>query len=229
MCAKRSLAQPAGSTVVTTTNSTLKYIAVDGPIGVGKTTLAKMLAETFGGYASIETSGANPFLPEFYRDMRKNAFKTQLYFLLNRYQQQVELKQQDLFKPIVVCDYTFAKDLIFAEINLSEDEMSLYNTIFGLLKERLAKPDMVIYLRADSRVLLQRIKRRGIDYERTIGEKYLDDLTESYNRYFMNYNEAPLLVVDTSNQDYIENREHFETLVREIKSHRGGTVHLIAR
>lgn len=211
------------------TLNNLKFIAVDGPIGAGKTTLARMIAEDVGGHVYLEPSEKNPFLPEFYKDRKKNAFKTQLFFLLNRYQQQVELAQRELFYPVIVCDYAFAKDAIFAEINLSPDELKLYNTIFGLLKEKLPKPDMMIYLRADSRVLLDRIAKRGVDYEQSIDEDYLDKLTDSYNRYFLNYDEAPLLVVDTSNQNYIDNPEDFANLKRAILSHRGGTVHLIAR
>ena len=207
----------------------LNYIAVDGPIGAGKTTIAKMLAESLGSQLILEPSDNNPFLPDFYRDMRKNAFKTQLYFLLNRYQQQSELAQRDMFKPAIVSDYTFAKDAIFAEINLSEDELALYNTIFGLLKERLPKPDLVIYLRADSNVLVQRIKKRGKDYERAIEERYLQKLTDGYSRYFMNYSDTPLLVVDSTNQNYVDNPEDFANLKKNILAHRGGTVHLIAR
>ena len=207
----------------------LHYIAVDGPIGAGKTTLAKMLAEEMGGHLLLEPAEKNPFLAEFYKDRKRNAFKTQLFFLLNRYQQQLELKQQDLFRPTVVCDYTFAKDLIFAKINLSEDEQQLYMTVFQLLKEQLPKPDLVIYLRADSKVLLQRIKKRGFDYERPISEDYLESLTDSYNHYFLSYAETPLLVADTSHQNYLENPEDFANLKRAILQHRGGTVHLIAR
>jgi len=206
-----------------------KYIAVEGPIGAGTTTLAQMLAEEFGARLLLEPAEENPFLPDFYKDRSKNAFKTQLYFLLNRYQQQVELKQRDLFNPTIVTDYTFVKDAIFAKINLSDDELILYNTIFGLLKEHLPKPDMVIYLKADSEVLIDRIKRRGVSYERTIDITYLDNLTESYNRFFLNYDDTPLLVVDTSSQNYAENPEHFANLKKAILFHRGGTVHLIAR
>lgn len=205
------------------------YIAVDGPIGAGKTTLAKMLAEEMGAHLCLEPAEKNPFLAEFYKDRKRNAFKTQLFFLLNRYQQQLELKQQDLFRPSVVADYTFAKDLIFAEINLSEDERALYNTVFNLLRGQLPKPDLVIYLRADSKVLVSRIKKRGYDYERPISADYLENLTDSYNRYFLNYSETPLLVVDTSNQNYLENPDDFAVLKRAIASHKGGTVQLIAR
>lgn len=207
----------------------LRYIAVDGPIGSGKTTLARMLAEDLGAGLCLEQSEKNPFLAEFYSDMRRNAFKTQLYFLFSRHQQQLELKQRDLFSPLVISDYAFAKDSIFARMNLSEDELALYDTIFGLLKERLPRPDLVIYLRADSKVLLARIRKRGIDYERRISGDYLDGLTDAYNRYFLNYSETPLLVVDTSDQDYIENPDDFANLKKEILAHRGGTVHFIAR
>jgi deoxyadenosine/deoxycytidine kinase len=207
----------------------LNFIAVDGPIGSGKTTIAKLLAESMGAQILLEPSENNPFLPDFYRDMRKNAFKTQLYFLLNRYQQQAELKQRDIFNPMIVSDYTFAKDAIFAEINLSEDELAHYNNIFSLLQEKLPKPDLVIYLRADSNVLLQRIKKRGKDYERSIEQRYLEKLTEGYNRYFLNYSATPLLVVDSTNQNYLENPDDFANLTKAITSHRGGTVQLIAR
>lgn len=205
------------------------YIAVDGPIGAGKTTLAKMLSEEMGAHLCLEPAEKNPFLAEFYKDRHRNAFKTQIFFLLNRYQQQLELRQRDLFARTLVCDYTFAKDLIFAKVNLSDDELVLYNTIFHLLRERLPKPDLVIYMKADSSVLLQRIKKRGVDYERPIGQEYLEQLTDSYNRYFLSYDETPLLVVDTSQQNYLENPDDFQNIKRAILSHKGGTVHLIAR
>lgn len=207
----------------------LRYIAVDGPIGSGKTTLAKILAEDMGAHMVLEPSDKNPFLADFYRDRKKNAFKTQLYFLLSRYQQKVEISNLEKQPNLVVCDYTFAKDLIFAKTNLSADEFALYNTVFSLLKERLPKPDLVIYLRADPKILLSRIKKRGHEFERPITESYLEELTDSYNRYFLDYSETPLLVVDTSSQNYIENPDDFANLKREMLSHRGGTVHFIAR
>lgn len=207
----------------------LKYIAVDGPIGAGKTTLAKMLAEDMGGHLILEPVDQNPFLNEFYRDRTRNAFKTQLYFLLNRYQQQLELKQHDLFFPLIVCDYTFAKDAIFAEHNLSPDELDLYNTIYRMLSAQLPRPDLVIYLSAETPVLLERVKKRGYDYERPITENYLDGLTDAYNRFFLNYSETPLLVVDTSAVNYENNSDDYANLKREILNHRGGTVQLIAR
>jgi len=206
-----------------------QYIAVDGPIGAGKTTLANMLAEDLGGHLCLEPAEKNPFLAEFYKDREKNAFKTQLFFLLNRYQQHLELRQRELFTQTLISDYTFAKDLIFAKVNLSDDELTLYDTVFTLLRERLPKPDLVIYMRAEPKVLLQRIKKRGIDYERPISEEYLEQLTESYNRHFMAYDDTPLLVVDTSEQNYLENPDDYQNIKRAIQSHRGGTVHLIAR
>lgn len=206
----------------------LKHIAVDGPIGVGKTTLAKMLAEDMGAKLVLEPVEKNPFLADFYRDRKQNAFKTQLYFLLTRYQQQLELKRSEI-QSAIVCDYTIAKDSIFAKLNLSEEEQFLYNTVFMLLKEQLPRPDVVIYLRADPKIILQRIKKRGFDYERPIAGGYLENLTDAYDRFFLNYTETPLIVVDTSKQNYIDNMEDFANLKREILSHRGGTVHLIAR
>lgn len=207
----------------------LKYIAVDGPIGSGKTTLAKILAEDMGAHIVLEPADKNPFLADFYRDRKKNAFKTQLFFLLSRYQQMVELSKLEQPPKLIVCDYTFAKDIIFAKTNLSEDEFALYKTVFNLLREKLPVPDLVVYLRAESKILLSRIKKRGLDYERPITESYLDELTDSYNRYFLDYSETPLLVVDTSSQNYIEKPDDFANLKREILSHRGGTVHFIAR
>lgn len=207
----------------------LKYIAVDGPIGAGKTTLVRMLAEDLKGQVILEPAEKNPFLPDFYKDRRKNAFKTQLFFLLNRYQQQLELKQRNLFDSSILCDYTFAKDAIFAQINLSEDEQILYQKIYHLLRANLPKPDLVIYLRADSKKLLQRIKKRGVEYERSINQDYLDKLTEAYSKYFLNYHETPLLVADTTSTDYLDNPDDYTNLKREILNHRGGTVHLIAR
>ena len=204
------------------------FIAIDGPIGAGKTTLARMLAEDFRGHVLLEPAEKNPFLADFYKDRKRNAFKTQLFFLLNRYQQQLELKQLSQSSPII-CDYAFAKDSIFAQINLSPDEKQLYHTIFNMLKSNLPKPDLTIYLRADSKILMQRIKKRGYDYERSINDNYLSSLTDAYDSLYLNYNETPLLVVDTSSVNYPENPVDYENLKREILNHRGGTVHLIAR
>lgn len=202
-----------------------RYIAIDGPIGTGKTTLARMLAQDLGGRVVLEPMERNPFLGDFYKDRKKNAFKTQLFFLLNRYQQQLELKQQDLFHTITVCDYTFAKDSIFAEVNLGEDELALYNTVFRLLNEQLPKPDLVVYLQASTPVMLQRIKQRKWEAERAISEEYLEHLAEAYNRYFFSYTATPLLVVNANDLDIVNQPTDWENMRNAILEHRQGTAH----
>lgn len=202
-----------------------RYIAVDGPIGAGKTTLVTMLAKELGGRAVYEPVEKNPFLPEFYRDRARNAFKTQLFFLLNRYQQQCELNQQDLFQHTTICDYTFAKDRIFAQLNLSPDEQTLYDTVFHLLDARLPKPDLVVYLQASPEVMLQRVKKRNVAYEKGVSIEYLDQLTNAYNSYFFTYESTPLLVVNSNDLDIVANRSDWENLRDAILAHRQGTAH----
>ncbi len=199
-----------------------KYIAVDGPIGAGKTTLVKMLAKDLKAEAVFEPAEKNPFLGEFYKDREQNAFKTQIFFLLNRYQQQLTLKNEN--KPIV-CDYTFAKDKIFAQINLSKDEQQLYDKIFSLLHVELPKPDMVIYLQAEPKVLLDRIGKRGTSYEKMITEDYLEELINSYNDFFFKYNDCPLLVINASDIDYVKSSSDWDNLKKTILSHNKGIAH----
>ncbi|HLC18132.1 MAG TPA: deoxynucleoside kinase [Thermodesulfobacteriota bacterium] len=205
----------------------LRYIAIEGPIGVGKTSLAGLLAREFGGSPLIEEVEANPFLPRFYDNVKKYAFQTQLFFLLSRYQQQKEMNQQDLFTSTVVSDYLFAKDRIFAYLNLDENELSLYEQVYRLLDTRIPKPDLVIYLQASTDVLLDRIKKRSIDHERHIKEDYLDRLVEAYNRYFFYYTDTPLLAVNTTGIDFVENPSDLADLVKEIKAMKGGAQHYI--
>lgn len=202
-----------------------RYIAVDGPIGAGKTTVVKMLVKDLSANLILEPVEKNPFLAEFYKDRKRNALKTQLFFLLNRYQQQQEIKQQDLFKEVAVCDYTFGKDHIFASINLSEDEQNLYNTVYNLLDSRLPKPDIVVYLQAAPDVLMQRIKKRGIDYEKPISIEYLEALTNAYNDYFFQYSATPLLIVNSNDLDIVRNPVDWENLKQAILGHRKGTAH----
>lgn len=202
---------------------THKYIAVDGPIGAGKTTVAKMLAKDLEGNAMLEPVDKNPFLTDFYSDKQKNAFKTQLFFLLNRYQQQMELK--DLLENRTVCDYTFAKDFIFAGINLNQDEQNLYQTVFNLLDARLPKPDIVVYLQASPEILMQRVKMRGFGYEKNIGAEYLTALTNAYNEYFFQYKDTPLLIVNSNDLDIVKKPEDWNTLKEAILSHKNGTAH----
>ncbi|MBI5598894.1 MAG: deoxynucleoside kinase [Deltaproteobacteria bacterium] len=205
----------------------VRYIAVEGPIGVGKSTFADLLSKELDGRALLEEVDANPFLPKFYGDIKKYAFQTQLFFLLSRYQQQKELSQCDLFKTNVVSDYLFAKDRIFAYLNLDENELGLYEQVYRLLDTRIVKPDLVIYLQAAGDVLIERIKRRNKDYEQTISEGYLENLVDAYNRYFFYYTDTPLLVVNTNQIDFVKNPEDLSNLVREIRSIKGGTQHYI--
>ena len=206
---------------------TPRYIAIEGPIGVGKSSLAKILAQKYASRLVKEEVEGNPFLERFYENPRKFAFQTQLFFLLSRYRQQRELAQGDLFEVGLVCDYILAKDKIFALINLEDDEISLYESIYKLLVPTLPKPDLVIYLQARPEVLLSRVRKRGIAYERNISLDYLRTLSDAYNEYFFHYNETPLLVVNTSEIDFVESPRDLEHLVREVKSVKRGTQHYI--
>ncbi len=205
----------------------IRYIAIEGPIGVGKTSLAARLADEFGGVTMIEEVEANPFLPKFYADLKKHAFQTQVFFLLSRYQQQKEMLQQDLFGSVVVADYLFAKDRIFAYLNLDENELTLYEQVYRLLDTSILKPDLVIYLQASTEVLLERIDKRALEFESGIDEEYIERLVEAYNRYFFHYTETPLLSVNTSGIDFVENSSDLADLVKEIKNMKGGSQHYI--
>lgn len=206
-----------------------KYIAIDGPIGVGATTLVKRLAEELKGTAILEAVEENPFLEEFYKDRKRNAFKTQLFFLLSRYQQQRELKKQEEVRLPLVCDYIFAKNQIFAKVNLSAAEQELYQKVHGLLNEQIPKPDIVVYLRAQSEVLMSRIKQRGFTYEKPITTQYLEEVMETYNACFLNYNETPLLIVDTTHADFLKHHDQYERIKNDILNHRQGSKQLILR
>lgn len=200
----------------------LHYIALEGPIGVGKTSLVKLLSSEFTGRSMIEDVENNPFLPKFYGDMRKHALQAQLFFLLSRYQQQKELLQQELFNGVVISDYLFAKDRIFAYLNLDENELTLYEQVYRLLDTKIRKPDLVIYLHASTECLLNRIRTRGSGYEDAIKEEYLLRLIDSYNRYFFYYNDTPLLVVNTTEIDFVKSDADLKGLVKKIKTMKGG-------
>jgi deoxyadenosine/deoxycytidine kinase len=204
-----------------------RHIAIEGAIGVGKTSLAKILANRFGWRLVQEEVGHNPFLERFYENPRKFAFQTQLFFLLSRYRQQRDLAQGNLFEKGVISDYVLAKDKIFALINLEDDEISLYDSIYKLLVPTIPRPDLVIYLQARPEVLLSRVRKRGVEYERNISLDYLKTLSDAYNEYFFHYNETPLLVVNTSEIDFVESSRDLEHLVREVKSVKRGTYHYI--
>jgi deoxyguanosine kinase len=199
------------------------YIAVEGGIGAGKTSLVKMLGEEMNARCIYENSQKNPFLPDFYRDPGKYAFQTQLFFLVNRYSQQMEIQQQDLFSQVTLCDYLFEKDRIFANLTLNAKEIALYEQIYGLLVKRVPTPDLVIYLQARPQVLLERIRKRGIEYEQKISLRYLEKLCEAYNEYFFHYEASSLLVVDTSEMNFVEQSEDLEALKKEIWSMKRGT------
>jgi len=202
------------------------YIAVEGPIGAGKTSLTRLLARETGSQLLLEDVEANPFLPDFYRDRARHAFATQVFFLLSRFQQQRRLHQQDLFSAGVVSDYLFAKDRIFANLNLGMEELALYGRLADLLEREVSKPDAVIYLQASTQVLVQRIAARGRTFERDISSEYLAALNEAYNFFFFRYHEAPLLVVNTDHSDFIGRRQDFDELLRQMEHMSEGTRYL---
>jgi len=204
-----------------------RYMVIEGPIGVGKTSLATLLAQRFTGRLILESVEENPFLGSFYEDRQKYAFQTQLFFLLSRFRQQQELFQQDLFSSVTLSDYLFAKDRIFACLNLDPNELGLYDRIFEALGSRISKPDLVIYLQARLDVLLNRIRRRGREFERKIDPQYLEELMKAYNEFFFHYAETPLLVINTSDIDFVANEEDLENLVGVIRRMRRGTHHYI--
>jgi deoxyguanosine kinase len=204
-----------------------RYIVLEGPIGVGKTSLASRLAEEFEARTLFENVEENPFLKEFYHDRKKNAFKAQLYFLLSRYQQQVDLVQTDLFQKTAVGDYLFAKDRIFAGLNLDRDELHLYEELYRILSPRIPRPDLVIYLSADIETLKKRIRGRAKPYERNLDTGYLSQVVSAYNDFFFHYDETPLLVISTTNIDFVSRDSDFRQLVKEIKEFRTGTQYFV--
>ncbi|MDI6764052.1 MAG: deoxynucleoside kinase [Thermodesulfobacteriota bacterium] len=204
-----------------------QYIVIEGPIGVGKTSLTRLLAKEFNARLILEKPEENPFLSQFYRDRKKYAFQAQIFFLLNRFQQQREIAQYDLFNQITLSDYLFAKDRIFSSMNLDDHELALYDQIYSLLNGQIPTPDLVIFLQAKPEVLHHRIKSRNIAYEKDVDLEYLKTLTEAYNYYFFHYDQGPLLVVDTSEIDFVNRKEDFNQLIREIKQMKKGTWYFI--
>ncbi|MBM4129450.1 deoxynucleoside kinase [bacterium] len=200
-----------------------RYIVVEGVIGVGKTSLTKLLATRLGGRLNLEVVEENPFLAKFYRDREAYAFQTQIFFLLSRYRQQQGLGQLDLFNATLVSDYLFAKDRIFANLNLADDELALYSQLATILEQRVLKPDLVIYLQARTEVLEQRIRWRGRAYEQDMEPDYLEALNGAYSYFFHHYKEAPLLVVNTDNLDFVNVPGDFEMLFGQLTEKFAGT------
>jgi len=191
-------------------------IAIEGNIGVGKTSLARLMVARLGGQLVEERVEDNPFLERFYDDMGSYAFQAQLVFLMNRYRQQLALAQTDLFADLLVLDYIFARDRIFANVTLSDEELALYERVASELEAKLVKPSLVIYLQASSVVLFDRIQVRGKSFERTISRDYLEALNDAFNHYFFNYSEGPLLVVNTDAMDFVNVERHFADLIKRI-------------
>jgi deoxyadenosine/deoxycytidine kinase len=192
------------------------YIAVEGVIGVGKTSFATMLSERLGADIIYEEVFNNPFLVDFYKNRKRYAFSCQLYFLMSRFQQQQQLVSHDLFAKRIVADYLFAKDSIFASVNLSDRELALYNKIAPVLARDVPKPDLVLYLQASTPKLMERIRLRNYSFERAIDSDYIEVLNKAYDYFFFNYADTPLLVVKTDNIDFVNTPEHFDDLIDQI-------------
>lgn len=193
-----------------------RYIVVEGVIGAGKTSLTKLLATRTGARLNLEVVEENPFLGKFYGDRAAWAFQTQIFFLLSRYRQQQQLFQSELFRDAIVSDYLFAKDRIFANLNLSDDELALYDQLAQILEQRIMKPDLVVYLQARTQVLMERIRWRGRSFEREIGAEYIESLNGAYNYFFHHYRDTPLLVVNTNDLDFVNAPRDFELLYEQL-------------
>ncbi len=199
-----------------------RFVVVEGPIGVGKTTLTKKLAHTFGYDTLLEAATENPFLDRFYQNNKQWAFQTQLFFLFQRRDQLNALRQNDLFQPVRVADFLIQKDKLFASLTLDDEEFLLYEKIYQHAIQETPKPDLVIYLQAPVDVLQNRIKKRGIASEQYISDLYLERLSEAYNRFFLHYDESPLLIVDTTRLNLAESTRDYENLLQYIRSIRNG-------
>jgi deoxyadenosine/deoxycytidine kinase len=193
-----------------------RSIAVEGPIGVGKTSFVDRLARKFDAFKVLEDI-ENPFLKQFYEDKQGAAFQAQLFFLLSRYRQLQELTQRDLFHQITLLDYIFPKDKIFAYLNLDDSELLIYDKLYALLDEQVPKPDLVICLQAETKTLVERIRGRNRDYEREISEAYINEVNKAYNYFFFHYNQTPLLVIDTTTIDFVRHEHHLDELVEQIR------------
>jgi deoxyguanosine kinase len=199
----------------------LHYVVVEGPIGAGKTSLARVLAQYLDTDPLLESPDENPFLARFYEDMRRFALPTQLNFLFQRVDQLRGLSQLDMFGRATVADFLLDKDPLFARLNLSDDELTLYDKVYTHLKPQTPTPDLVIYLQAPVTTLIERVHKRGVDYERSISEHYLARLADAYSRYFYAYEEAPLLIVNSERLNFVDDPDHLQLLLAHIGSMRG--------
>ena len=201
----------------------LYYIAIEGPIGVGKTSLAQFLSKELGARLVLEDFEDNPFLPDFYNDPERFGFQTQLFFLLQRYRQQQDLRQVDMFQKLLITDYMFVKDRLFASLNLGDKEMQLYDTVASLLERNIIRPDIVIYLQADTDVLMKNIEKRGRNMEKNVTWEYIDALNQVYTEYFFRYQDTPLVIINTNNIDFVENENDLKEVIDYIRQPVSGT------
>lgn len=194
----------------------IRYIAIEGVIGAGKTSLAKKIKDRLNAQMILEQFDVNPFLEKFYSDRKRYAFQTQMFFLVNRFKQQQELGQEELFVEYIVADYLFEKDRIFAYLNLSDEELKLYESLYPLLARSLRKPDLVVYLQSGTERLMHNIKQRNRKIERALSKAYIDELSEAYNHFFFRYTSTPLLIVNSTEIDFVNSENDFEELFKQI-------------
>ncbi|MBI3585311.1 MAG: deoxynucleoside kinase [Nitrospinae bacterium] len=199
-----------------------RYIAIEGPIGVGKTSLVQLLGEYFNAHTVLETVEDNPFLEGFYKNRERYAFQAEMFFLLSRYRQQMSLSQYNLFNRVTITDYIFDRNRIFAYINLNDDEIRLYEDVYSILRHKIPKPDLVIYLQADIDTLKKRINMRGRVIEKNISDEYLDGVNKAFNNYFFHYTQSPILIVNANEINFIERKEDLKDLIKKILSHKKG-------
>jgi deoxyadenosine/deoxycytidine kinase len=203
------------------------YIAVDGPIGVGKTAVVERLAERLDATTLLEEWGQNPFLKGFYDGAQGAAFQVELFFLLSRYRQQQELRQRSLFNQVTLADYVFEKSKLFAYLNLEDAELLIYEKLYGLLTEAAPRPDLAIYLQAPTEVLMKRIRARGRPEEAHLSEDYLAEVNRAYNHYFFHYSQSPLLVVNTADVNFARSDQDLDDLLRQIRNMGKGTQYYV--
>ena len=198
-----------------------RYIVIEGPIGAGKTSLAHVMSERVGGSALLEDPDSNPFLPGFYQDRARYALPTQLFFLFQRANQVRALKQPDLFSGLTIADFMLDKDLLFARLTLNDDEFALYRQVYAQLQPQAPVPDLVIYLQASTETLIERVRRRGVPYERSIPDDYLARLAETYAQFFYQYNASPVLIVNSDNLNFVDQPGDFALLLQRVAAMRG--------